>query len=79
MITVLNRKLLVMTSEYDQIDKVAGKLQHSGIEYYVTQKNNRLSRDYRFGTIMNETGNKTVYELYVKKKDYPEAQYCINA
>ena len=68
-----------MTSEYDQIDKAASKLQHSGIEYYITQKNNRLSRDYRFGTIQNETGNKTIFELYVKKTDYPEARFWINA
>ena len=79
MITVFNRKLLITTSKYDQIESAAGKLSHYGIEYYITRNNNRLNRDYRFGTILNKTGEATVYELYCRKKDYTEAWYYVNA
>lgn len=83
MLTVLNRKELIISFDMKRIADVREILAANGIEYYV-KTDNRQGSVYVFGSTRARTGTfgqdpKYMYEyiVYVNKKDWDRAKYLI--
>ena len=85
MITVFNRKELLMTYDMQRQSEIRNILRSQNIEYHVKVKNllnpspfssNPRARTGSFGINLTKTYE---YKIYVKKSDYEQAKYLINS
>ncbi|MEA4892539.1 MAG: hypothetical protein VB085_08245 [Peptococcaceae bacterium] len=83
MITIFNRKELLVTYDLDLLSTVKWKLKTAKIEYYIrvggltaaTLFASRRSYAGSFGQNMQYSNE---YHIYVKKKDYEDALFYIH-
>lgn len=82
MITVFNRKELIITMEMNRQAEVRNILSQNGIDYTVKTTNLQTapllgSRMGRTGSFGIKTDNSYEYKIYVHKKDFEKAVFLI--
>lgn len=86
MICILNRKLLAVESDTQQVGDVKDKLQRAGIAYFInplrSQSGYGQSRDasmaMSLGMRYNQFNTTSFsYQIYVRRKDYRRAQIAV--
>lgn len=76
MITVFNRKELIVTNELNTYARIKDKLYAHGIKH-VTKTNSFNHAGRGHGTPFYNHNYTCEYKIYVNKKDYDNAQYAI--
>lgn len=86
MITVFNRKALILCTSLDQRERVCSALRHEGIPYRVKPKNRTPA-----GALLNTPNRESArvlgqqpdiswtYTVYVKRGDWEQASACLRA
>ena len=78
MITVFNRKILVQSADYEQIQKISDRLKNQEIEFYITRKNRGSDINRRAYTgITQSAAEVTEYTVYVSGKNLERAESCL--
>ncbi|MBM6750954.1 hypothetical protein H6A65_05505 [Mediterraneibacter glycyrrhizinilyticus] len=82
MITIFNRKELIITMEMNRQAEVRNILSQNGIDYTVKTTNLQTapllgSRRGRTGSFGIKTDNSYEYKIYVHKKDFEKAVFLI--
>ena len=77
MITIFNRKELMLTTPMDVSVRVRDLLVANGIDYLVKVRNLQDLRGGRSGTYGLNTNYTHEYRIYVHKKDHEKAQWLI--
>jgi len=83
-ITVFNRKELLLTHDMQKQGDVRAVLQNSKIAYRVKVTNRHSPSPFsgvprsRTGTLGVDLGRAYEYKIYVRKSDYEKAKYLLN-
>lgn len=75
MITIFNRKELLITRDYNMQVNVRSILSENNISYDMKIVN--LKHEGILGSVGENQKNSCIYKLYVHKKDYEEAEYLL--
>lgn len=78
MITIFNRKELIITYSMEKQAKIRDLLSSHKIEYTISTMGNFWQSDTRGIGTMLPVSAQTEYKIYVRKADYEEALYLLH-
>ncbi|KXL52535.1 hypothetical protein CLNEO_19440 [Anaerotignum neopropionicum] len=79
MITIFNRKELIITYSMEKQSKIRNLLAEHNIDYSISTLGNMMqSHDSNFSSFGIRVNPPTEYRIYVKKQDYEKAVHLLN-